>query len=100
METMSEILLDRLAQESNLVDYESSDDESLNKPLDEPLDEPSDEPLDKPLDESYGQSYQTVFWTVLVHLTAPVSNRPLRSPGNVQAPAEDHSSHARTRFPH
>ena len=95
MEAMSEILLDRLAQESNLVDYESSDDESLNKPLDEPLDEPSDEPLDKPLDESY----QTVFWTVLVHPTAPVSNRPLRSPGNVQAPAEDHSSHARTRFP-
>ena len=61
MEAMSEILLDGLAQEQ------------------------IHESLDKSLDESYGQSYQTVLWTVLVHLTAPVSNRPLRSPGNVQA---------------
>ena len=86
MEAMSEILLDRLAQESSLVDYESSDDESLNKPLDETSDEPSDETLDEPLNESYRQPYQTVLWTVnvsvLVHPTAPVSNRPLRSPGN------------------
>ena len=65
MEAISEILLDRLAQESNLVAYESSDDESLNKPLDETSDEPSDETLDEPLNESYRQSYQTVFWTVL-----------------------------------
>ena len=68
MEAMSEILLDRLAQESSLVAYES-----LNEILDETLDEPSDE---------------TAFWTVNVSVlgpTAPVSNSPLGSPGNSQA---------------
>mgnify|MGYP000928813038 CR=1 FL=1 len=90
MEAMSEILLDRLAQESNLVAYESSDDESLNKPLDETSDEPSDETLDEPLNESYRQSYQAVFWTVL---SAPNSTcqqwaimEPWQHPGSSRRP--------------
>ena len=60
MEAMSEILLDGLAQEQ------------IHEPLDEPLDSKASRRLvDKPL-------------------TNPLMPlRPLRSPGNVQAPASD-----------
>ena len=54
MEAMREILRDKLAQESSLVDYES-----LNETLDETSDEPSDE---------------TVFWTVNVSVLSATNS--------------------------